>query len=137
MHSSPVLRQGHHEWHLAAPGVVTGRPLRYLLTTLLLEAGRPLSVRELVALCEREGVVFEQRASKVVSDALRWEIGWCRVTRMSRGVYRASRWMIPRSTRQWIAKRIVQLRTYFAGLRTHAFESLWLPPAPHTTVQIT
>lgn len=133
----PVLMQGDHEWYLRSPGVVTGRQLRYLLTTLLLEAGRPLTVRELVERCESEGVVFERRASKVVSDALRWEIGWCRVTRMSRGVYRAYRWMIPRSTGQWIAKRVGQLRAYFAGLRTLAVESLWLPPAPDTMVQIT
>ena len=81
-------------------------------------------------------MVFERRASKVVSDALRWEIGWCRVTRVSRGVYRAYQWMIPRSTRQWIAKRVVQLRVYFLGLRAQRFETQWQPPPPGSMVQL-
>jgi hypothetical protein len=88
--------------------------LRYLLTTLLAEAGRDLSVAELVARCKGEGVVFRGRASKIVSDALRWEINWGRVARVRRGVYRFAR--MPRSTRSWIARRVRDLRAYLARL---------------------
>lgn len=113
----PQLMQGPKEWFLAAPGRVTGRPLRYLLTTFLLEAGSELSVRELAAMCERQGVVFDGRASKVISDALRWEIGWGRVRRVRRGVYAGCGADIARSTRRWIASRAAQLRVYFWALR--------------------
>lgn len=136
MGSEPKLMQGDHEWRLRSPGVVTGLQLRYLLTTLLVEAGHPLSVRELVARCEAEGVVFERRGSKVVSDALRWEIRWGRVMRMKRGVYRASRWMAPRSTQQWIAKRVGQLRDYFSALRLHSIESAVILPRPWSSVHL-
>jgi hypothetical protein len=97
------------------PGELRGRELRYLLTTLLLEARRPLSVAELVALCEAEGVVFARRASKMVSDALRWEIGWRRVARVSRGVYRYRG--APRSTKHWIRGRVNELREYLSLVR--------------------
>lgn len=95
-------------------GQVRGRDLRYILTTLLREAGRPLRVAELVVLCEGEGIVFTGRPSKVISDALRWEIGWRRVARLSRGVYRYM--AAPRSTRYWIGRRVRQLRLYLAQL---------------------
>jgi hypothetical protein len=97
------------------PRVIRGRQFRYLLTTLLKEARRPLTVAELVVLCEAEGVVFAGRPSKIVSDALRWEIGWRRVTRVSRGVYRFLR--APRSTTQWIRRRVTELRDYLAATR--------------------
>lgn len=100
---------------------IRGRPLRYLLTTLLREAGRPLAVRELVSLCEAEGVVFSGRASKIVSDALRWEIPWGRVVRLRRGVYRFAG--MPRSTGHWIRVRVGALRVQLAELVAVAIES--------------
>lgn len=105
------------QWFVRSPGAISGRPLRYLLTTLLIEADRPVAVRELVAWCEREGVEFDGRPSKVISDALRWEIGWARVQRLGRGVYRAMRYLIPRSTQHWIKIRVRQLRDYLGAIR--------------------
>lgn len=92
---------------------IRGRHLRYLLTTLLMEAQRPVTVAELVELCHREGVVFTGRASKIISDALRWEIGWRRVTRVRRGVYRFV--SAPSSTKHWIRRRVALLREYLAS----------------------
>ena len=102
-------------WRLRRPGELRGRHLRYLLTTLLREAGEALTVAELVARCEREGVAFSGRASKIVSDALRWEIGWGRVKRLGRGVYAFDR--VPKSTRRWIGGRVGDIRVYLARLR--------------------
>ncbi len=89
-------------------GDLRGRPLRYLLTTILREAGQPLTVRQLVSRCEHEGVVFAGRASKIVSDALRWEARWGRVARCRRGVYSFNR--APRSTVYWIKQRVLVTR---------------------------
>ena len=97
-------------------GELRGRDLRYVLTTLLREARRPLTVAELVARCEDvEGISFDGRASKIISDALRWEMGWNRVRRLSRGVYCYVG--APRSTEHWIRRRVTALRVYFAQLR--------------------
>lgn len=85
-----------------------GRPLRYLLITLLADEDRPLEVKELIAGCVANGVVFDGRASKVVSDALRWEIRSGRVVRLRRGVY--SLGVVPRSTMHWIRRRTDQTR---------------------------
>ena len=84
-------------------GVVGGRDLRYLLTLRLRELRGPTSVAELVEWCGREGIVLPGRASKVISDSLRWEINWGRVVRLSRGVYQFRR--IPRSTLCWMLRR--------------------------------
>ena len=71
---------------------------------------------ELVARCEgQEGITFRGRASKVISDALRWEMGWNRVRRLSRGVYCYVG--APRSTEHWIRRRVQALRVYFGQLR--------------------
>ncbi len=85
-----------------------GRPLRYLLITLLAEAGVPLGINDLVSGCEADGVVFSGRASKSVSDALRWELRSGRVVRVRRGVYRLGE--MPRSTMHWIRQRTEQTR---------------------------
>ena len=107
-----------HRWWLDGPGELRGLPLRYLLTTILREAGRDVAVSELVAMCESQGVVFRGRASKIVSDALRWEIGWGRVARVRRGVYRSQR--MPRSTGYWIARRVRCIRDYLLTLRARS-----------------
>ena len=108
-------------WVLAGRGELRGQPLRYLLTTLLSEAGGPLTVPELVTRCESEGVVFRGRASKIVSDALRWEIGWGRVVRIRRGVYRFA--SMPRSTQHWIARRVGEWRAYLLRPRVSGMAS--------------
>lgn len=65
-----------------------GRPLRRLLTTLLADAARSMTLDELSSACAIRGVWWgDDRPSKVISDALRWEIEWGRVRRVGRGKY--------------------------------------------------
>ncbi|MBX3287401.1 MAG: hypothetical protein KF703_18785 [Actinobacteria bacterium] len=74
---------------------LSGRPLRYLLSLHLRSAG-PLSVAELVARVEADGFVLGDRAGKLVSDSLRWEIGRRRAVRLGRGRYGPG--IVPRQT---------------------------------------
>jgi hypothetical protein len=84
-----------------------GTELRYVLTIHLFDHG-PATVNDLVdALCAR-GFRVSGRASKSVSDALRWEIGHDRVRRLGRGRYGPG-WM-PRSTEHRIHQRVLALR---------------------------
>jgi hypothetical protein len=84
-----------------------GRPLRYLLTVLLSERG-PLGVAELADAVEHEGFALEGRPSKLVSDALRWEIIHGRVVKTGRGHYAPGQ--MPKQTRHWIRRRVEQAR---------------------------
>lgn len=84
--------------------VLAGRQLRYLLTIVLRDASRPLTVAELVGLLERDGRRVAGRPSKTVSDALRWEIGKGRVVRVGRSTYH--RGSMPRSTAWWIRQHL-------------------------------
>lgn len=87
---------------------LSGLDLRYALTTVLLRAGVPLTVPELVRALERDGFTSCGRASKEVSDALRWEIGRGRVVRVRRGVYVVG--SMPKQTRSRITRRVADLR---------------------------
>lgn len=75
-----------HETPLNPP--IRGIALRYLLSLALRDAGRPLTVSELIRAVHTAGFSIEGRPSKVVSDGLRWEIGRGRVERIGRGTYR-------------------------------------------------
>ncbi len=90
--------------------VLWGRPLRYLLIVILDEAAGPLSMVELVARCEAEGVRFSRRPSKVLSDALRWDVRSGRVVRVRRGIY--TKGEVPDSTMRWIRHRVAQTRVW-------------------------
>lgn len=79
---------------------LAGRDLRYLLTVVLHQARRPLTVAELVVILERDGLRIAGRPSKTVSDALRWEVGKGRVVKIGRSTYR--RGTMPRSTASWM-----------------------------------
>jgi hypothetical protein len=81
--------------------------LRYLLTVVLLDAGRELTTDELVAAVRSSGQDVAGRASKTVSDALRWEVGKGRVVRIKRSTY--ARGSMPRSTQWWIRHRVDQI----------------------------
>ena len=107
-------------WEVGSNGSLRGRPLRYLLVRLLHDAskgpdgpgsaGAVLTVRELVAGCEAAGVVFTDRASKLVSDSLRWEVRRGRVRRIARGVYvfadapRSTLWRIRKRTSEYLVR---------------------------------
>jgi hypothetical protein len=67
---------------------LSGLDLRCVLVVLLRDAGRPLTVAQLVERVERLGVPIRGRTSKVISDALRWEVARGRVHRVGRGRYR-------------------------------------------------
>lgn len=64
-----------------------GRGLRMVLTDALRRRPRT-TVAELVMVLDGHGYSLGGRASKVISDALRWEVNAGRVERLSRGVYR-------------------------------------------------
>jgi hypothetical protein len=83
---------------------LTDRAFRYRLTMMIWAAGRPVTVAELLAHLGDAGRLPRGRPSKVVSDALRWEIRRGRVRRVGRGVYVAGR--MPRSTFSWIRSQI-------------------------------
>ena len=84
----------------AGAKLLSGIQLRYELCVCLLEARTPLTITELVERIEARGFAVPDRASKTVSDALRWEVRRRRVTRVGRGRY--ARGVMPRSTEWWI-----------------------------------
>ena len=80
---------------------LTGRDLRYVLTSYISQGLSTVS--QLVNQLASDGYTVWGRASKVVSDALRWEIRNGRVRRLRRGVYAINK--IPKSTRHRILTR--------------------------------
>ena len=88
---------------------VRGRDLRYLLAHHLwsLPPGTSAKVVDLVAALEGAGFELGPRPTKLVSDALRWEIDHHRVVRLGWGRYAAE--AIPRTTRKRIVERVAAL----------------------------
>ena len=84
-----------------------GIDLRYTLTMHLAQHG-PATVTELIDALDRQGFCMPGRASKAVSDALRWEVEHGRVHRLGRGRYGPA--YIPRSTDYRIHRRVLALR---------------------------
>ncbi len=84
-----------------------GIELRYLLTMHLFDRGQT-TVKDLVEALSARGFRVDGRASKLISDALRWEIEHDRVRRLGRGRYGPG-WM-PRSTEHRIHQRVLALR---------------------------
>ena len=99
-------------------GALRGRPLRYVLVTLLRDAAfdpavaNTLTIAQLVSKLHAAGVVIDGRPSKVVSDALRWEVRRGRVNRLERGVYGYAG--APRSTMWRIRRRTAAVRAHLA-----------------------
>jgi hypothetical protein len=87
--------------------VLQGIELRYVLTTNLAVHGAA-TVADMVDLLAYQGFVVAGRASKTVSDALRTELRRGRVRRLQRGKYGPG--CMPRSTEQYIHKRVTALR---------------------------
>jgi hypothetical protein len=89
------------------------------LTMYLLQRG-PTTVDELIKALEWQGFDIGGRASKQVSDALRWERRRGRVRRLARGLYGPG--FVPRGTEHRIYTRLMELRAaakplYFRGFR--------------------
>src|SRR3954454_16505862 len=93
---------------IRSENAVAGLELRYLLTVLLIEAGRRVSLAELVRWVEGDGFTLAGRPSKTVSDALRWEIAKGRVLRCGRGIYVTG--SMPRQTKSRIRARVDRMR---------------------------
>jgi hypothetical protein len=92
---------------------VRGIELRYLLTTHLFDHG-PANIEELIEALRYQGFDTSGRASKSVSDALRWEMGCGRVIRLGRGRYAPAR--MPRATEYRIDQRVKALHAKVAAL---------------------
>lgn len=87
------------------PLAIRGVLLRSVLLLELDRAGnRTMTVADLCASMERRGFTVPGRASKVVSDALRWEIARGRVRRWARGCYAIG--SLPRTTRWRCHQRV-------------------------------
>ncbi len=84
-----------------------GIELRYVLTAHLLAHG-PATVANLVEMLAARGFETPGRASKSVSDALRWETRRGRVRRVGRGRYDGGG--MPRGTEHRIHTRVLGLR---------------------------
>ncbi|HZQ31717.1 MAG TPA: hypothetical protein VFB19_08280 [Mycobacterium sp.] len=87
--------------------LLRGTELRYVLTHHLYLHG-PATVSELVDMLAWHGFETRGRASKAISDALRWEVRRGRVGKGRRGRYGPG-WM-PRSTEHRIRSRALALR---------------------------
>jgi hypothetical protein len=87
--------------------LLQGIDLRYALTMHLLQHG-PTTVGELIEAMEWQGFEIRGRASKQVSDALRWERRRRRVRRLARGIYGPG--YVPRGTEYRIYTRVMAMR---------------------------
>lgn len=90
-----------------------GIELRYVLTHFLHHRDYPATVSELAEELESRGFSVAGRASKAISDALRWECGLGRVYRRRRGLYGPG--SMPRSTEYRIHERVMALRAQAAA----------------------
>jgi hypothetical protein len=80
----------------------------------------PTTADELIKALEWQGFEIRGRASKQVSDALRWERRRGRVRRLERGLYGPG--FVPRGTEYRIYNRVMTLRAaakplWFRGVR--------------------
>lgn len=93
---------------LQPPGRTRGVELRYALSYYLAQHGA-CTITDMVAALTHQGFHLGPNPPKAVSDALRWEIGRGRVTRVRRGTYDATTtW--PRTTTHRIRKRVLAMR---------------------------
>ena len=94
--------------------ILRGTDLRYTLTRLIQVLG-PMTVSDLCAQLENLNFGVEGRPTKVVSDALRWEMGRDRVIRRGRGLY-GEGWA-PSGTAYRIVDRVESLKVEAESLR--------------------
>lgn len=94
-----------------------GRSLRFVLVEEIRQR-HTMTVAAMVELLATHGYGIDGRPSKVISDALRWEVARGRVIRVRRGVYRYGR-----------APRTTERRIRLFASRCHA----WLAATTHGT----
>nr|WP_029112117.1 hypothetical protein [Mycobacterium sp. URHB0044] len=97
---------------MAQPRELRGIELRYALTMYLAQHGSH-SVAELIEALTYQGFRIPGRASKAVSDALRWEIAHDRVRRHGWGRYGPG--VLPRATEYRIHQRVLAMREEARG----------------------
>lgn len=90
-----------------------GRALRFVLVEQL-EQHRRMTVAEMVSMITEHRFVLTGRASKVISDALRWEVARGRVVRLGRGLYAYGR--PPRTTARRIRRFGRQCRAWMTAV---------------------
>jgi hypothetical protein len=99
-----------------------GVELRYALTNYLFQHG-PQTVADLIDALEYQSFEIPGRASKMVSDALRYEIAHGRVIRLKRGRYGPGD--MPRSTEYRIHQRVLNLREEAAIIASRDDAAFW------------
>ena len=105
-----------------------GRALRFVLVNELARHGT-LSVAEMVVIVRRYRFDLGGRESKIISDALRWELARGRVVKLARGVYRYGR--LPPSTARRIrifAVTAIRWMQIVAPTRTKPLPDSQTPP---------
>jgi hypothetical protein len=98
-----------------------GYELRCVLTLHLFQHGKA-TVADLIDVLDFHGFEVAGRASKAVSDALRYEIAHGRVRRLRRGQYGPA--SMPRATEYRIHQRALALREE-AALRAPSDDAFW------------
>jgi hypothetical protein len=99
---------------METPHRLQGIELRYVLTMYLLQHG-PTTVDDLIDAIRWQGFDVNGRASKLISDALRWERRRGRVRRLARGLYGPG--LMPRATEYRNHERVLALRAAAKPLR--------------------
>lgn len=84
-----------------------------------------MTVPEIVAGVEAVGLSIPGRASKVISDALRWKVRQGRIVRLERSRYQTG--SMPRSTEWWIRKQVAAYQEVVAPIPAGA---QWTSPPP-------
>ncbi len=102
-----------------------GRSLRFVLTDELRQH-QTMTVGDMVTTMAEYGFNLGGRPSKVISDALRWEVARGRVIRLRRGVYRFHQ--APTSTIRRIRLFAARCRAWIAAARQNQ-QPLPTPPA--------
>ena len=95
-----------------------GVRLRHAICVCLLEERRAMTVPEIVGGIEALGLSIPGRASKTVSDALRWEARKGRAVRLERSRYRIG--TMPRSTEWWIRSQVAAHQKVVAQIPAEA-----------------
>ena len=103
-----------------------GIELRYVLTMHVAHHGRA-TIAEMIDALNAQGFCVTGRASKSISDALRWEAARDRVRRLGRGLYGPGH--IPRGTEYRIHQRVLALRAA-AKLSLRGGQRVAHPPDP-------
>ncbi len=99
-----------------------GYELRCVLTLHLFQNGKA-TVADLVDILDFHGFEVAGRASKAISDALRYEVAHGRVWRLRRGQYGPA--SMPRATEYRIHQRALALREEAAALRADSDKAFW------------